>query len=92
MTISGQFLTNGKNNGGVFAPNGSDFALLGDLAVETATEDYFCSAGDDLNHQGSDDVPDTFVSSADGLEIRKASVPVTALSHRALRLKVTLTE
>jgi hypothetical protein len=31
MTISGQFLTNGKNNGGLFAPNGSDFALLGEL-------------------------------------------------------------
>jgi hypothetical protein len=61
MTISGQFLTNGKNNGGLFAPNGSDFALLGDLAVETATEDYFYSTGDDLYNQGSDDVPGAFM-------------------------------
>lgn len=32
---------NGRNNGGLFAPNGPSAALLGDFAVETATEDYF---------------------------------------------------
>jgi lysophospholipase L1-like esterase len=54
ITITGGFLVNGKLNGGLFAPQ--EF-LLGDLAVETATEDYFFSTGDDLYNAGSDDVP-----------------------------------
>ncbi|WP_193210936.1 GDSL-type esterase/lipase family protein [Luteolibacter marinus] len=57
MTITGGFQVNGKQNGGLFSPNGPDFTLLGDLAVETATEDYFFSTGDDLYNLGSDDVP-----------------------------------
>ena len=32
---------NGRNNGGLFSPNGPSAALLGAFAIETATEDYF---------------------------------------------------
>lgn len=32
---------NGRNNGGLFSPNGPSAALLGNFAIETATEDYF---------------------------------------------------
>ncbi len=62
MTITGQYFVNGKLNGGLFTP---DPALLGDLAVETATEDYFFSNGDDLYDLGSDDTPGGFM--VDGL-------------------------
>lgn len=62
MTITAGFLVNGKQNGGLFAP---DETLLGNLAVETATEDYFFSNGDDLYDQGNDDVPGGFM--LDGL-------------------------
>jgi lysophospholipase L1-like esterase len=44
LTISGQFSNNGYQNGGLQAP---DPALLGDLAVSTATGDYFFTQGSD---------------------------------------------
>lgn len=44
---SGTFLSNGRNNGGLFQPYGPTNALLGELAVETATEDYFFTSGTD---------------------------------------------
>ncbi len=58
MTITGQYLVNGKLNGGLFAPQPS---LLGDLAVESATEDYFFSNADDLYDLGNDDNPGGFM-------------------------------
>lgn len=33
--------TNGRQNGALIAPNGPQQSLLGDFAIETATEDYF---------------------------------------------------
>ncbi|MFT4123652.1 MAG: GDSL-type esterase/lipase family protein, partial [Microbacteriaceae bacterium] len=54
MTISGGFQANGKQTGYVSSPSS---ALLGDLAVGTATEDYFYSSADGIWGGGSDDVP-----------------------------------
>lgn len=55
MTMAGGFLCNGKATfGGLFAPQP---ALLGDLAVETATEDFFYASANDINDATSDDVP-----------------------------------
>jgi len=45
MVITGGFNSNGKVNGGLFNP---DSQLLGDLAIETATEDYFFSTNEDM--------------------------------------------
>ena len=56
MTITGGFLTNGKRNGGLQAPNGPTTALLGDFAVQTATQDYFFSSADGKWGGGDDDV------------------------------------
>lgn len=61
MTITGGFQVNGKLTGGLLSPNGPTFPLLGDLAVQTATEDYFYSSGDDRYNLGSDDVPGGFM-------------------------------
>ncbi len=61
MTITGGYLVNGKLNGGLFPPKGPTVPLLGDLAVATATQDYFFSNGDDLYNLGSDDVPGGFM-------------------------------
>ncbi|MES2571888.1 MAG: GDSL-type esterase/lipase family protein [Verrucomicrobiota bacterium] len=59
MTITGGFLCNGKSAaGGLFNPNP---ALLGELALETATEDFFYSSADDKSNATSDDVPGGFM-------------------------------
>lgn len=59
MTMTGGFLCNGKAPfGGLFAPQP---ALLGELAVETATEDFFYSTANDINDTTSDDVPGGFM-------------------------------
>lgn len=63
LTITGGFLANGKLNGGLFAPNG---ALLGNLAVEAASQDYFFSTADGVQGGGNDDVPGGFM--LDGLD------------------------
>ena len=39
--IIGMWQANGRLNGGLFGTNGPQSALLGDLAIETATEDYY---------------------------------------------------
>ncbi|MGB6222520.1 GDSL-type esterase/lipase family protein [Haloferula sp.] len=57
LIVSGGFVSNGKVNGGLQQPDGPDFALLGDLAVETATQDYFFSTADGVPGGGSDDTP-----------------------------------
>lgn len=57
LTVTGGFASNGKVNGGLDAPDGPDPLLLGDLAVETATQDYFFSTADGLVGGSSDDVP-----------------------------------
>ncbi len=58
VVITGGFISNGLVNGGLTSP---DPALLGDLAVATATQDYFYSEADDLNGGGNDDVPGGFM-------------------------------
>lgn len=58
LVITAGFVTNGKLNGGLFSPQAS---LLGDFAVETATQDYFFSTGDDLFNEGNDDVAGGFM-------------------------------
>jgi lysophospholipase L1-like esterase len=59
MTITGGFLCNGKTaSGGLYSPSP---ALLGDLAVESATEDFWYSTADDVNNATSDDVPGGFM-------------------------------
>ncbi|MEO0631086.1 MAG: GDSL-type esterase/lipase family protein, partial [Planctomycetota bacterium] len=58
MVITGGFISNGLVNGGLNSP---DPTLLGDLAVPTATQDYFYSEADDLNGGGNDDVPGSFM-------------------------------
>lgn len=57
LTITGGFVVNGILNGALLAP---DPALLGELAVATATQDYFFSQADDLVGGGDDDVPGSF--------------------------------
>lgn len=63
LTITGGFSTNGKLHGGLLAP---DAALLGDLAIATATQDYFESSADNRLGRGSDDRPGGFM--LDGLD------------------------
>ncbi|MES2437790.1 MAG: GDSL-type esterase/lipase family protein [Verrucomicrobiota bacterium] len=59
MTITGGFLGTGKvPAGGLFAPSPT---LLGDLAVETATQDFWYSSADDLYNAGNDDLPGGFM-------------------------------
>lgn len=59
MTMTGGFLPNGKAPfGGLFAPQAS---FLGELAVETATQDFFYSTANDINDATSDDVPGGFM-------------------------------
>lgn len=41
ISTSAGWQTNGRLNGGLFSPNGPQASLLGDFAIETATEDYF---------------------------------------------------
>ncbi len=59
--ITGGFSVNGLRNGGLFGVNGPSDVLLGDLAIETATEDYFFSTADDLDGGGDDDSPGGFM-------------------------------
>lgn len=59
MTMTGGFQCNGKMpTGGLFAPQAG---LLGELAVETATEDFFYSSANDINDAISDDVTGGFM-------------------------------
>jgi lysophospholipase L1-like esterase len=66
MTITAQFSTNGKQNGGLTAPNA---ALLGDFAIPSVTEDYFYSTADNQQGGGNDDVGGGFM--IDGLDPAK---------------------
>ncbi len=59
MTMTGGFLCNGKAAlGGLLSPNP---ALLGELAIETATQDFFYSTANDIWDATSDDVPGGFM-------------------------------
>jgi len=58
LVITGGFLSNGKVNGGLLAPDAGD---LGDLAIATATQDYFFFTADGLVGGGSDDTPGGFM-------------------------------
>lgn len=58
LTITGGFATNGKLQGGLLNP---DSAMLGDLAVATATQDYFFSSADGEPGGGNDDRPGGFM-------------------------------
>ena len=58
MTITAGFQANGKATGGLLAPNP---ALLGDLGVATATEDYFYSSADGVKNGTDDDLPGGFM-------------------------------
>ncbi|MFT3788842.1 MAG: GDSL-type esterase/lipase family protein [Tepidisphaeraceae bacterium] len=62
LTMTAQYLCNGKQNGGLLAPNA---ALLGNFAVATATEDYFYSTGNNINDATDDDTAGGFM--LDGL-------------------------
>lgn len=57
LTIAGGFLSNGKLNGGLLAP---DPQLLDSLAIATATQDYFFCGGDGIEGGGDDDAPGGF--------------------------------
>ena len=61
--ITGGYQVNGLRNGGLFTPNGPNPSLLGDLAINTATQDYFYSTADDLDGGGDDDLPGGFMLS-----------------------------
>lgn len=63
LVITGGFLSNGKLNGGLLSP---DPNLLDDLAIATATEDYFFCSADNIVGSGNDDVPGGFM--LDGLD------------------------
>ena len=52
LTLTAQFESNGRQNGGLLSPSS---ALLGDLAIATATEDYFFSTADGVQGGGNDD-------------------------------------
>lgn len=41
IQMAGGWYANGLLNGGLFLPNGPQASLLGDFAIETATEDYY---------------------------------------------------
>ncbi len=59
MVMTGGFLCNGKTPfGGLYAPQPS---FLGELATETATEDFFYSTANDVNDATSDDTPGGFM-------------------------------
>lgn len=57
LMIAGGFLSNGKLNGGLIAP---DAMLLDTLAIATATQDYFYCGGDGIEGDGDDDAPGGF--------------------------------
>ncbi|MEM7754747.1 MAG: GDSL-type esterase/lipase family protein [Planctomycetota bacterium] len=54
LEITGGFLSNGKVNGGLLSPSAQN---LGDLAIATATQDYFFFTADGLVGGGNDDIP-----------------------------------
>lgn len=58
FTITGGFQTNGKEHGGLQNPSAE---LLGDLAVPTATQDYFFSSADGKLGGGDDDAGGGFM-------------------------------
>ena len=59
MVMAGGFLCNGKTPfGGLYAPQSS---LLGELATETATNDFFYCSANDINDATSDDMPGGFM-------------------------------
>ncbi len=58
LVITGGFSTQGKRQGGLLAPVAD---RLGDLAVPTATEDYFFSSADNKQGGGNDDRPGGFM-------------------------------
>lgn len=58
LTITGGFATNGKPQGGLRMP---DANLLGDLAIDSATQDYFFSSADNQPGGGNDDRPGGFM-------------------------------
>jgi hypothetical protein len=45
VELTGDWQSNGRLNGGLFGTNGPGSSLLGDLAIETATEDYYFLSG-----------------------------------------------
>ena len=45
VQLFGGWQSNGRLNGGLFGTNGPQSSLLGDLAIETATEDYYYLTG-----------------------------------------------
>ncbi len=63
LTITGGFVAGGKSEGGLLSP---DATLLGDLAIATATQDYFLSSADNLKGRGDEDRPGGFL--LDGLD------------------------
>ena len=59
MVMTGGFLCNGKTPfGGLYGPQSS---LLGELATETATNDFFYSSANDIYDATSDDTPGGFM-------------------------------
>lgn len=58
LVVTGGFLSNGKVNGGLLNP---DPSLLGDLAIGTATQDYFFFTADGNVGGGNDDIPGGFM-------------------------------
>ena len=58
MTITGGFVSNGKQDGGLLPPKQSS---LGDMAIETATQDFFFSRADGKWAGGDDDIPGGFM-------------------------------
>ena len=65
LTITGGFVA--KTSNGLLAPQ---VDLLGDLAVASATQDFFLSTADGLQGGGSDDIPGGFM--LDGLDPSQA--------------------
>lgn len=58
LTITGGFRTNGKRHGGLSSP---ETGLLGDLAVSSATVDYFYCTADDVPGGGNEDAGGGFM-------------------------------
>jgi hypothetical protein len=57
MTIAAGFQVNGKTKGGLLSPDPAKFGPYAELAVPTATEDYFYSSADGLLGGSDDDLP-----------------------------------
>lgn len=63
ITMTAQFIANGKLNGGLLNP---DPARLGDFGVPSVTSDYFYSTGNNINDGTDDDTAGGFM--IDGLD------------------------